>query len=196
MMFSNSNADCSTFPRLCSIRLQLFLVISFWHKQYLLEDYAKIIHSKIEQDSSRQSAGNSSAAGESEADKDERKEARQYFKPDHSTLEWRRDRAVQALLALEIVVEINQIEGKSKKKDRKFTEEKYFTKLKQQVEFLNIRPNSDKVFTRAGDQLVNRVCQSPAAAARRGTVLTCRPPVQTFELFCYVWSLGKCLVPY
>ena len=106
---------------------------------------------------------------------------------------------MKSLLALEMVVEINQIEGESEKKDikeRKFTKPKHFKRLKQQVEFLNIRPNSDKVFKRAGDQLVNRVCQSPAAAARRGTVATHQPPVQTFELFCYVWSLGKCLVPY
>jgi len=154
-----------------------------------LEDFFKIIHSKIEQDSSRQNAGNSRASA-SDEEKEERQQKREHFKLKYNTLQLRRERAVNALLALEMVVEINQINGKDKSE---FAKAKYFEKLKQQVEFLNIRSNSDKVFNRAGDQLVNRVCQSPAAAARRGTILTYRPPVQTFETLCYVWSLGELL---
>ena len=173
------------------------MFLGLWHQQYLLEDVFKVFHSKIGFESSRQSAGNSQA-DESPEEKKKLEINRQFFNHDHSTLELRRKKATNALLALEMVVEINRIRGESELEgtDKPFAKPKHYTQLRQQVEFQNVRPNSDKVFGRAGDQLVNRVCQSPAAAARRGTVLTFRPPVQTFEMYCYVWSLGEYILPF
>jgi hypothetical protein len=43
------------------------------------------------------------------------------------------------------------------------------------VLFKNVRTDNDSVFRRSGGQ-INRVCQLHAAAFRRGTVLTYRPP--------------------